>query len=1003
LSEADPTTVLVVTPSMGGHYFGELLAGLAREVGAEGGRVVVVETLPESAPQDEAGEPGDFAIPVAWSLVDGVVSVTTAVGAPYLRGLRDAGRPVILSSTLMADFDAPGAMPDNHGGAVTAVEHLLRHGHTSVGFVGNFAQQDIRDRFAGYEHAMRSHGLTPDPRYVVTAPDNGEAGGRDAARALLARTDRPTAVLVATDRNALGLMSVLTEAGVRLPVEMAVVGFDNIEAGALAVPALTSVDQPFDEVGSLAGRLVLAAARGEQVPSTPVTPRSPSLMLRASCGCSREDAMTSPGRPLPSADLLRERLQQALVTTLVTDGVGEATAHEAVPATIGAVDRLVGSGRSLTQAQVDAAMARLRRMTSRASTVRRITEAFTAYTEGLLALGVHAEASARVTAALWRLQAGAFRSQVDDTETAIAEQYVVDAGLLDTTTNDPRELAWLAGTHVRAGILALWAEAPSDGLLDIVGTYDPIDALATRVGARTDVRSFPPPALLDLVRAAGREICVVVPVRTATHDWGLLAIVGAVDSRSTRETYQHWAGLLSTALESQRLEEEVRRAALYDTVTGLANRRLFLDRLTEAIARRDRSGTPFAVLFLDLDGFKLVNDSLGHQTGDHLLAVVGNRIRRELRSVDTGARFGGDEFALLLHDTGPEGALLAARRLQEALAEGVTVDGADLPVRASIGIVTSTADESSAEELLRAADIAMYRAKSDDPGTAAFFDDAMRADTLRLRRLHADVARALDLHQFEVHYQPIVDLTSGHTDRFEALVRWRHPQRGLVMPGEFLPVMDETGLSVRLGYWILDEVCRQLGLWGPRVASVAVNLSERQFWHAELLPRLLETLDRHHLTPDRLTLEVKEAVLVHRRESALQLMQQLHDAGLRLHLDNFGTEYSSLETLQRFPVDAFKIDRSFLSAAADEGSERRRSALLTSLVGLGTSLGLTVVAEGVETSAQLSLLQRLGCAAGQGYLFTPAVSQEQAPSLLDRDLAHQPGATDTWAARRDAR
>ncbi len=993
--DADPTTILVVTPSMGGHYFGELLAGLAREVGGAGGRVVVVETLPESAPRDEAGEPGDFAIPVAWSLVDGVVSVTTAVGAPYLRGLRDAGRPVILSSTLMTDFDAPAAMPDNHGGAVTAVEHLLRHGHTSIGFVGNFAQQDIRDRFAGYEHALRSHGLVPDPRNVLTAPDNGEAGGRHAAQALLARADRPTALLVATDRNALGLMSVLTQAGVRLPEDLAIVGFDNIEAGALAMPALTSVDQPFDEVGALAGRLALAAARGEQVPSTPVTPRSPSLMLRASCGCSREDAVAGTGRPLPSVELLRDWLHQALVTALITDGVGEVVAHEAVPAAIDTVDRLVESGGSPTQAQIDAALAPLRSVTTRPSTVRRITEAFTAYTEGLVALGVHPEACAQVTVALWRLQAGAFRSQVDETETAIAEQYVVDAGLLDTTRNDPRELAWLAGTHVGAGILALWAGAPSDGLLEIVGSYDPTGALPDLVGTRTDVRSFPPPALLDLVRGAGREICAVVPVRTATRAWGLLAIVGAVDSRSTRETYQHWAGLLSTALESQHLQEEVRRAALYDTVTGLANRRLFLDRLTEAIARRDRSGTPFAVLFLDLDGFKLVNDSLGHQTGDRVLAAVGDRIRRELRSVDTGARFGGDEFALLLHDTGPEGALLAARRLQDVLAEGVTVDGADLAARASIGIVTSTADDSSAEDLLRDADIAMYRAKNDDPGTAAFFDDAMRADTLRLRRLHADVARAMDLHQFEVHYQPIVDLASGHTDRFEALVRWRHPQRGLVLPGEFLPVMDETGLSVRLGYWILDEVCRQLAQWGPRVASVAVNVSERQFWHADLLPRVLQTLDRHHLTPERLTLEVKEAVLMRRRESALQLMQQLHDAGLHLHLDNFGTEYSSFETLQRFPVDAFKIDRSFLSGAADE---QRRGALLASLVGLGTSLGLAVVAEGVETSAQLALLQSVGCAAGQGYLFTRAVSHERAPSLLDRDLAHQPGRTDAVAA-----
>jgi diguanylate cyclase (GGDEF)-like protein len=550
------------------------------------------------------------------------------------------------------------------------------------------------------------------------------------------------------------------------------------------------------------------------------------------------------------------------------------------------------------------------------------------------------------------------------------------------------------GTHIKAGLLGLWADAPGAGLLEVVGAYDPSGRLPEVVGTRTDVRSFPPTDLLGLVDPAERDICVVVPVRTTTQDWGLLAIVGAVDSRSTRETYQHWAGLLGTALESRRLEEEVRRSALYDTVTGLPNRRLFLERLTAAIARHGRTAAPFAVLFLDLDGFKLINDSLGHQMGDGVLAAVADRIRRELRGVDTGARFGGDEFAVLLPDIDPVGALQVARRVQGALAESFDLDGADISARASIGIATSSVAYSSAEDVLRDADVAMYRAKSEGPGAVAFFDEAMRAQAIRLRQLHADIAHALDEHQFEVFYQPIVDLASGRADRFEALVRWHHPQRGLVMPGEFLPVMEETGLIVRLGYWILDEVCRQLAQWGPQVASVAVNLSDRQFWHRDLLQQVLGTLGRHHLAPGRLTLEVREGVLVRRRELALQLMQQLHDAGIRLHIDNFGTEYSSLETLHRFPVDAFKIDRSFLR---ERVGEDHTTELLASLVGLGRSLGLAVVAEGVETGDQLTLLQRIGCAAGQGYLFMPAVSNDRAPDLLGRDLA-RPVATDGVAA-----
>jgi EAL domain-containing protein (putative c-di-GMP-specific phosphodiesterase class I) len=327
-----------------------------------------------------------------------------------------------------------------------------------------------------------------------------------------------------------------------------------------------------------------------------------------------------------------------------------------------------------------------------------------------------------------------------------------------------------------------------------------------------------------------------------------------------------------------------------------------------------------------------------------------------------------------------------AHRVQGALAETLDLEGADISIRASMGIATSSVEYTSAEDVLRDADVAMYRAKSDEPGAVAFFDEAMRAHAVRLQQLHAEIARALEQHQFEVFYQPIVNLASGRADRFEALVRWRHPQRGLVMPDEFLPVMEETGLIIRLGYWILDEVCRQLAQWGPRVVSVAVNISDRQFWHRDLLPRLVETLARHHLEPDRLTLEITEGVLMRRREVALDLMQQLHDAGLRLHIDDFGTGYSSLETLHRFPVDAFKIDRSYLRNLASGG---HTSELITSLVGLGRSLGLPVVAEGVETPEQLAFLQSIGCAAGQGYLFTPAVSNEQAPDLLDRDLANR--------------
>ena len=986
-------TVLVLTPSMGGHYFGELLAGLSREIAGASGRLVVVETLSAAAPRDEPGEPGHFATPVAWSQVDGVVSITTAVGATYLQRLRDAGKSVVLSSTQMADFHAPVALPDNHGGTFAAVEHLIGHGHTRIGFVGNLAQQDVHDRFAAYQEALETHGLTADPALMFAAPENAETGGVVAARDLLDCLHRPTALMVATDRNAIGLMETLTDAGLAIPRDLAIVAFDNIEAGASSTPTLSSVNQRFDEVGALAGRLILAKMRGEAVPNITFTSQSVLLALRESCGCATDEHHSKVAGddwlPDASPELLREELQDVLWGELLTgDGFLDGPLRDTVVATVRDAVRLLQPGDSVTTAQIQALTTSLQRLTSRPDTLRRFGDAMTDYAQRVGTSTAPTTdgtppASARVAAALWKLQAGAFLRQAETTEAAIAEQYVVDAGLLDTGHSDPRDLRWLTGTHIKAGALALWEDDPSYGRLQIVGTYDPAKILPNLVGAVMPTEHFPPEPLIAQTMAAGREVCVVVPVSTPERDWGLLAVVGEIDTTTARETYPHWAALLCASLESQRLQEAVRRSALYDALTGLPNRQLFLKHLEHALAQWQRSRTPFAVLFLDLDGFKLINDSLGHQMGDRVLTGVGSRIVRELRSVDTGARFGGDEFVILLADTDPGGALVVAQRVQAALAEVHDFDGHQISIRASLGIATSAIKYTCAEDVLRDADTAMYRAKSADPGTLAIFDAAMHTRALHRQSLHSEIHRALVENQFEVHYQPIVDLTTGRTDRFEALVRWRHPERGLVLPDEFLPVMEETGLIVRLGHWILDEVCRQLASWGPEVVNVSINISDGEFWRQDLLTHVLETLQRHHLAPDRLTLEITEGVLMRRPEVALRLMREMHLAGLRLHIDDFGAGYSSLETLHRFPVDAFKIDRSFIGSLA---SAEHSGELISALVGLGKALGLAVVAEGVETGEQLTFLQEIGCATAQGYLFMPAVTGDRAADLLGRSL-----------------
>lgn len=1106
----------VLSPVTGGFYFGEVLAGVVRTVTAAGGRVTLVQTLDAGRAAEQFSSAPNVLTPAGWASLDGFVAISWAATERYLRTLHATGKPLVLVSNDV-QLDVTTVVVDNASGVRRAVEHLIEHGHHRIAFVGNLGQTDMVERYGAYSATVAEHEL---PHRHVMADDHVEAGGRSAAPGVLAAmADGFTAAVCTTDRVALGLMAALRESGRSVPEDLAIIGFDDVEAGWTAEPPLTTVTQDFTEQGAFAAELLLAELRGEltehcrhTVPTT--------FVVRESCGCRKSTAQPDASGTEPRAAGAREAAQ---VLTDVLDHLAldryEGRSHVALAdldvdalddAIAAALDRLTVRRespeirRTFIETFVRLAARHSRELAVRGFEVGEIIQHCTiTVCEGLMAGHM-----------------GAARRRIDRLIESLSQQYDVGLALLGELDSEPAELAWLDLVPASAGCLGLWEGPPSDGLLRIQGVYDPSGSIDHLRGELCRFEEFPPRAVTEVPRAqdAGgpesAEVAYVVPVRGPTGDHGLLCVVGPLDDEfgSGRATHNHWAALLGAALRERKLlesvrrseeryaaaaeaardglweydfdtqelylsdrcrdllggevavgtwldrihpddrlrlretigsaavapgtaveiefrvappgsvarwlsiralattgdgaqsrrmvgslsdidgrkqlEEQLRQAALYDTLTGLPNRRLFLERLSWAIERSHRrEDDGFAVVFLDLDGFKLINDSLGHLMGDELLEAVGNRLREGLRSVDTAARFGGDEFAVLLDGLQPEAVLAIVERIQERIAAPVLLGDHEVAVTASVGIALSETGYDSADDVLRDADIAMYHAKEAERGTASVFDPIMHLKATGRLRAQSELRTALAEEQFVVHYQPVVALDGTGLAQMEALVRWQHPDRGILLPAEFLPVMAETGTIVVLGQWLIDTVCAQIARWqlnyhGP--VTVAVNLSHREFWSAQLLPTVTEAIARHHVAPECLILEITESVIMSDPDAARQIMADLHAIGIRMHIDDFGTGQSSLHALRAFPVDALKIDQSFIHQI---DVDHQTTELVRIIVGMGHTLGLDVVAEGVETTAQADRLRAMGCATAQGWLFAAALPGDEAGRMLGRALS----------------
>jgi diguanylate cyclase (GGDEF)-like protein len=916
----------------------------------------------------------------------------------------------------------------------------LEHGHRKIAFAGNLSHVDVTERHQGYLAAFAELGLVAPESLLFDTPHHKEADGRFVARQLLAmrlaeatrspQAETPvTALVAATDRLALGAMSVLGEAGLRVPEDFGIVGFDDCDAAHLAEPPLTTVKQSFAQAAECAVSELLTAIRTQKLPHSKLrVPAQP--IVRRSCGCEISHSAHRLSRPPPDrvSELTSELLAFAShnhirKVTLLEWPEAQHIARVLDQGARGVERTLPVSGSFWT--------GYLEHKTDAENVVRvmeLLESAFDSWATDDSAQRVGGGILRELRVALMHQWQRSERVKVTHYESVTEAAYRLASALSRSEYGDPaRDLRWIRWSGAYRACCALWGEhaeasqslAPltsldSHGLKDkpydlrMAGEYT---SEGNVNGRRKSVpiawECFPPQELLEAADQAGTILSVASIPHGRDGEYGLLAVAAplAFEQLEYVGTPADWAVQLGAALDRAEAERELRVRAELDVVTGLPNRWTLLRHLD--LLRLDPREPCFVLLLIDLDDFKKINESLGHEAGDQLLVQIARRLTSKFRDAEFNpgdsaviSRVGGDEFAVVLAGTeGVEKAMPIVEQIQELLRQPYTLLGRTVFVSGSVGVNFGQGEVTSAQDLLRDADTAMYKAKTRGASRYEIFHRGMHAEALEKLHLDAQLRLAMETNELELHYQPIVQFQSRKEAGVEALIRWRHPEQGLISPGRFLPIAEAVGLNIPLSEWVIRRACADAVRFRSAAGSdlyVNINVPPDHIKHPGFVEFIQQTLTESGLDPKALGIEIVENTLLDDSATCTLVLTRLRELGVRIAIDDFGTGYSNLSYLRDYPVGTLKIDREFVKNVP---GSLRDNGLARAIILMGQALGLSIVAEGIETPEQYQFFEEAGCDYVQGFLISTPLepvaylerlcqSQSEPPPMYTRRSEH---------------